>query len=42
MKQNNTINEILNQIKKELVESELTAHDLRVALEIINKYKDKE
>lgn len=31
--------EMLKQIKKELVESDITAYDLKVVLEIIRKYE---
>lgn len=35
------INELLDKIIDELVESDLSAYDLKVALEIIEKYKEK-
>lgn len=35
------MNEILEQIIDELVESDLTAYDLKIALEIIEKYKEE-
>lgn len=35
------MNEVLEKIIDELVESDLTAYDLKTALEIIEKYKEK-
>lgn len=35
------MDDILQQIIDELVESDLTAYDLKIALEIIEKYKEK-
>lgn len=33
------MNEILDKIIDELIESDLTAHDFKIAVEIIEKYK---
>lgn len=35
------MNDILEQIIDELVESEITAYDFKVVVEIIEKYKEK-
>lgn len=35
------MNDILEKIIDELVESDLSAYDLKVALEIIEKYKEQ-
>ena len=35
------MDEILDKIIEELVESDLTAYDLKTALEIIEKYREK-
>lgn len=34
-------NEVLSMIIDELVESDLTAHDFKIAVEIIEKYKEQ-
>lgn len=33
--------EILEQISTEIVESDISAHDFRIVMDIINKYKEQ-
>lgn len=35
------MNEVLDEIIDELVESDITAHDFKIVVEVIEKYKEK-